>query len=414
MSMRRPDGAGVRWRLASRGFALLTAGAVAFAAVFGGDAPLTLAYWLGGLYVFAFVWVAASALGVRVAVAAGAPRVLCRGQTASLRVEAWSRWPWPVTCTVRWAPGRWGEPAGAAGPEDAPTVCVVPPGRTAAVRVETDPLPRGVHPWPAIDVEWRDPFGILAAQRRLTAAGRIVVGPQRRRVPRGSETARRVGAAAGTQPLAAPPDFTQWYGIRPFRDGDDRRLIHWRTSARRGRPHVLEFQRAWARGVALAVDPDPDGRLDAWEAAIDAVYSWGVFALERGMPVWLWQPRAATQEAPMAGVIAITSEAQLAEALAGLRPHRDPRFVRRLASIAETAPRPALVIVGAASLVPARAREWARLAPEWPPLVLMTFDGRPRSATSAFTHEAFAGAEAFGPAWPEDAENAGEEATAIG
>ncbi|MBE3591155.1 MAG: DUF58 domain-containing protein [Firmicutes bacterium] len=403
--METAGGGPLRWRLRSPGFTLLCAAAVAFAALFGGDAPLTLAYWLGALHLFAAAWLAATAHGAAAAAEAASAGVLRRGERAAARVRLQAGHPWPAACTVRWAPVD----RGLRETPGAPVTTVHVPGRgAAAALLETAPLPRGVHAWPAVEIEWSDPFGILAARRRLSLPGRIVVGPERRRVPAASEAARRL--SGGARPLGGQPDFTSWYGIRPFREGDDRRLIHWRTSARRGRPHVLEFRRAWASGLALAVDPDTAGRLDAWEAAVDAVHSWGCHALERGLPVWLWT--APADGAPAA--LPVQAAAQLAEALAALRPRRDPRFPARLARLAETAPRPALLLVGAASLLPPRARDWARLAPHCPPLLVLTFDGRPRGAAGAFAHEAYAGAEGFGAPWAEAAGGAREEERAHG
>jgi uncharacterized protein (DUF58 family) len=46
-----------------------------------------------------------------------------------------------------------------------------------------------------------------------------------------------------------------YYGLRPWQAGDSLRWIHWRTSARLGRPIVRQFERRRGRDVAIVLDP---------------------------------------------------------------------------------------------------------------------------------------------------------------
>ena len=46
-----------------------------------------------------------------------------------------------------------------------------------------------------------------------------------------------------------------YYGLRPWQSGDSMRWIHWRTTAKMGRPTVLQFERQRNRDVALLLDP---------------------------------------------------------------------------------------------------------------------------------------------------------------
>jgi uncharacterized protein (DUF58 family) len=46
----------------------------------------------------------------------------------------------------------------------------------------------------------------------------------------------------------------EFYGVRPWRSGDSRRSIHWRSSARRGALVVRQFEQHRNRDVALVVD----------------------------------------------------------------------------------------------------------------------------------------------------------------
>lgn len=46
-----------------------------------------------------------------------------------------------------------------------------------------------------------------------------------------------------------------YYGIRPWQSGDSMRWVHWRTTAKMGRPMVRQFERRRNRDVALLLDP---------------------------------------------------------------------------------------------------------------------------------------------------------------
>ena len=46
-----------------------------------------------------------------------------------------------------------------------------------------------------------------------------------------------------------------YYGLRPWQSGDSLRWVHWRTTAKLGRPVVRQFERRRSRDVALVLDP---------------------------------------------------------------------------------------------------------------------------------------------------------------
>jgi len=46
-----------------------------------------------------------------------------------------------------------------------------------------------------------------------------------------------------------------YYGLRTWQSGDSLRWIHWRTTAKLGRPIVRQFERRTSRDVALVLDP---------------------------------------------------------------------------------------------------------------------------------------------------------------
>jgi uncharacterized protein (DUF58 family) len=46
-----------------------------------------------------------------------------------------------------------------------------------------------------------------------------------------------------------------YYGLRPWQSGDSMRWVHWRTTAKLGRPIVRQFERRRNRDVAVLLDP---------------------------------------------------------------------------------------------------------------------------------------------------------------
>src|SRR4030095_5715393 len=83
----------------------------------------------------------------------------------------------------------------------------------------------------------------------------------------------------GGIPLASSlGDSTEFVGTRDFRDGDPVRRIHWRSSARRGRPVVTECQEEYFARIALVLDTylprrPRTGEQRSFEAAVSVLAS---------------------------------------------------------------------------------------------------------------------------------------------
>jgi uncharacterized protein (DUF58 family) len=85
--------------------------------------------------------------------------------------------------------------------------------------------------------------------------------------------------------------------LRPYRDGDDRRQLHWKQTARQQRPIVVDRQKRAERPVYLVVDPrvqdpeDPEIRA-RFEHMVSEVATGAVHRLGRGESVGLVVGRA--------------------------------------------------------------------------------------------------------------------------
>ena len=122
-------------------------------------------------------------------------------------------------------------------------------GRETTAAGDLAALPRGVHIVTRAWVETTYPFGILRVRRALAAPAEIVVHPAP--APLHAAPGGGLAALAGA-PGGAGAD--QPAGVRDWRDGDEVRRIHWRATARRGRPVVTDHDALAGDGLEIVLD----------------------------------------------------------------------------------------------------------------------------------------------------------------
>jgi uncharacterized protein (DUF58 family) len=144
------------------------------------------------------------------------------------------------------------------------------------------------------------PFALFRKSRDVEAPLEILVYPARVAVPRPPPRAATRGDAIADR-LGRRGEF---FGLRERRPGDDRRDVHWKSSARSGRLLVREYEDELARRVVIAVDnalpqdvrdavgdgaltPMQDFQVTAVERAISIAFSLGTTYLEAGWTVEL-------------------------------------------------------------------------------------------------------------------------------
>jgi uncharacterized protein (DUF58 family) len=203
-----------------------------------------------------------------------APSRLTAGRSALVHVRTASQARRPVPLVVGW---RWGGSKELR--RETPEIFLAPrPGRDAAGSLVIRPEARGRFTMPSIGAGRTDPLGLVST-RRLAHPAQVVLA-----YPRfyGLETlALPVGRRyqPGGIPLASNlGDSTEFVGTRDFREGDPLRRVHWRSSARRGRPVVKEYHDEYFSRVALLLDtylpPRPRAAdRQAFEAAISLLAS---------------------------------------------------------------------------------------------------------------------------------------------
>ncbi|MDF1700758.1 MAG: DUF58 domain-containing protein, partial [Planctomycetota bacterium] len=98
----------------------------------------------------------------------------------------------------------------------------------------------------------RYPLGLFRVSGRVRAPGRILVRPVEGRI-----TPRLRSHVRGRRPIEARQRLAQGddviYGVREYREGDDPRRIHWRTTARRGTLAVSEWRTEEGREAVVVL-----------------------------------------------------------------------------------------------------------------------------------------------------------------
>lgn len=162
---------------------------------------------------------------------------------------------------------------GLAGGAEHEELFVIPTSRRAVIDVG-----------PALSVRG-DPLGLLRRQVKWTAVSNLFVHPK---------TIALHGAATGSvKDLDGQPtkdlssNDVSFHALRQYVPGDDRRYVHWRTSARTGTLMVRQFEetRRTHLAVALSVDPNEYATIEEFELAISVAASLGVQAMREQRPV---------------------------------------------------------------------------------------------------------------------------------
>lgn len=115
---------------------------------------------------------------------------------------------------------------------------------------------RGRYQFGPIRVSTRYPLGLVWGQFTLPAASVLIVAPRIGRLS--PEWVQLVEAeVVGDQRRHPQRGVSEgdYYGLRPWQSGDSMRWVHWRTTAKMGRPMVRQFERRRNRDVAVLVDP---------------------------------------------------------------------------------------------------------------------------------------------------------------
>jgi len=124
---------------------------------------------------------------------------------------------------------------------------------TVVLRYSISPVMRGVHALGPLVARITDPFGLAEFGRQLAGHNRLVVVPAVTTLT-GLPVAAGRGAGdegAGRLRLGQGEDDAV---VRPFRQGDDLRKVHWRSTARRDELMVRIEEAPWRGGTTVLLD----------------------------------------------------------------------------------------------------------------------------------------------------------------
>src|SRR5262245_28373717 len=109
---------------------------------------------------------------------------------------------------------------------------------------------RGRYKFGPLRVSTRFPLGLVRPTLFIEDAGTLLVHPRLGRLTRDWGQVVRENPT-GTQRMRRGLLEADFYGLREWRAGDNRRWIHWRTSARRGQLVVRQFEQRRSQDLAL-------------------------------------------------------------------------------------------------------------------------------------------------------------------
>ena len=168
---------------------------------------------------------------------------------------------------------------------------------TRTLAYHLPPLRRGRYRVGPLTMRVTDPFGMVERTRSFRAVSDFLVLPVVDRLPDGSlPTAWDVAEQSGSQSVGAHGSDDA--STREYRDGDDLRKVHWRSTARTGRLMVRLAERPWHSRTTLLLDnrvnahrtmelgrvqSTGDGRaVDSFEWAVSAIASIAAHLASRG------------------------------------------------------------------------------------------------------------------------------------
>ncbi|WP_230880833.1 DUF58 domain-containing protein [Planomonospora sp. ID91781] len=159
---------------------------------------------------------------------------------------------------------------------------------------------RGRFPIGPLSIRISDPFGLVELTRSFTVSDTLVVTPQVVALPHvrlsgewtgGGDSRTRSVAAAGDDDIAP----------REYRQGDDLRRVHWRSTARYGELMVRREEQQWQSRGALLLDTRRhahrgEGPRSSFEVAVSAAASIGVHLAHEGLGLRLVTDQGIAQD----------------------------------------------------------------------------------------------------------------------
>jgi uncharacterized protein (DUF58 family) len=150
---------------------------------------------------------------------------------------------------------------------------------------------RGRYQLGPLAIRLTDPFGMCELQRSFTARDTLVVTPQIHPLPAGALAGEWAGSGESRARSVASAGEDD-AGTREYRQGDDLRRVHWRSTARLGQLMVRREEQPWQSRCTILLDSRAvahagEGPASSFEWAVSAAASIGVHLVRSGYHVRL-------------------------------------------------------------------------------------------------------------------------------
>lgn len=206
---------------------------------------------------------------------------------------------------------------------------------------------RGVYLLGWVDLHTTDPLGIFTYHDELEAMGTLVVHPRPVTLPpiKPPAPGMLVSSRARVRKRGEGTDF---YGVREYTPGDDLRRIDWKSTAKRGKLTVVEYESGEATNVAVALDLWPrfhagSGDESTIEYGVTLAASIGSQCLRRGTEFSLIAE--GRDGYSLRSLLSPQAETAVMDALARVRPDCSRPFPDTLVQFEEWLPPGAGVVV---------------------------------------------------------------------
>lgn len=163
------------------------------------------------------------------------------------------------------------------------------PGERRAISYPLRSDVRGRYAIGPLSLTLTDPFGMGEHRRSFTARDELIVIPQVHALPPIPLAGDWTGSG-DTRPRAVASSGEDDVTTREYRQGDDLRRVHWRSTARRGELMVRREEQPWQSRATLVLDRRRlahrgEGHTSSFEWAVSAVASIAVHLASRGYAI---------------------------------------------------------------------------------------------------------------------------------
>ncbi|HEV8373856.1 MAG TPA: DUF58 domain-containing protein [Actinomycetota bacterium] len=129
----------------------------------------------------------------------------------------------------------------------------IPGGDRETLNYDLRASARGRYTIGPLQVRLADPFGLAQVTSELAGTSDVIVHPRVESLsPPG--LGGELASSAATKVRYLFTQGEEFYTTRDYRDGDDLRKVHWRSSAKRGQLMIRQEERPWQARAVLALD----------------------------------------------------------------------------------------------------------------------------------------------------------------